>query len=200
MSDLFCYSAGMMKKEISIEMDGLRVVGNMEQASADMSVGITSPFRWLKQCAHVMSLARMTRPFEGQKGIRRAQEMLAELYGLGCFLRDHMEPLQAAYALSREEIKRAAHSLRLTDFSEDKAALKARLKSGEIDNVQYQKERQVLQSRKTNFKKEYNRIEDDFFEKHFPNEISISSREQVLQILDQPDLLFYGTTKPKENR
>ena len=182
-------------EKISIEIDGVTARGRARIEPCDFSVRISAPFHWLSGGSHVMSLARMARPFEGEKGMIKAKEQLAELYRLGCFLRDHMEELQSAYDQSRQKIRATAKKLRLNEYTEDKKALRARLKSGEIDKVEYQKMLLKLRERKTDFEKEARRVRNDFFEKNFPEGVSYGNREQILQILDEPNLLFFGSSR-----
>ena len=192
-SDLFYYSAGMMKNEkISIDVDGVIVRGRARIEPCKCSVRITDPFHELQAEMHVRGIMRMTRPFEGDKGLVRVREELARLYRLGCFLCDQLEELQTAYDCSRVKVRQAVITLRLSDYAEDKAALWSRLKAGELEEADYQKRILKLRERKDDFEKAYRRINDDFFTKWFPESLSSGNRGRILQILDEPNLLFIG--------
>lgn len=195
MSDPLCYSADIMKNEkISIQVDGVIVRGRARIEPCEFSVQITDPFHWLQSEIHIRGMARMARPFEGEKGVAGVKTELERLYRLGCFLKENMEPLQAAYDNARADVRKTARKLRLTDYSDDKAELHSRLKAGEIDNDEYQQLLVKLQERKEIFSREFRRIDAEFFEKLFPAGLPQGNHQRILQILDNPSLLFFGTS------
>lgn len=184
-------------EKISIEVDGVTVRGRAKIEDCDFSVQIVSPFHWLSAENHIRSFSRLARPYEGEKGLARVKEALVRLYRLGCFLRDHMEKLQGAYDEVRARIRDVARGLELSEYTTDKDALRSRLESGEIDNAEYQKQLLKLRQRKDDFQAAYRRIHNEFFEKQFSEDFSSGNHEQILQILDNPSLLFFGTTDPR---
>lgn len=187
-------------EKISTEVDGVVVKGWAKISSpADLDVKIRSPFQWLQGSRHLRSYLRLTRPFAGDQGIIEAKKMLAALYNLGCFLSDNMEDLQAAYAACGERKRVLAEKLKLNGVAKERSGLKERFLSGEINQTDYQHELGLLWERKEYFADGVRNIENEFFRTHFSEASGRVSRKQILQVLDNPDLLYFGTDhNPKQ--
>lgn len=182
----------MGKNTISINIDGVTVIGLYEKSRCELDVYITGPFHWLTGGSHIPYFARGKFNFEGEYGDSRAKDILAKLYRLGCFLRDHLEDLQAEYIKIKEIQTALGQGVRASDFSHDKAELRCRLRSGEMDPVTYQKLYTTLRKARDASAQEIRQTEDIFFKQFFPMNIPYDTRTQVLEILNTPDLLFYG--------
>jgi len=184
-------------KIVQTNVEGVVVEGRMRKSCGDLDVTITRPFHWLSGGSHIMALARGRISFDGEYGDACAKEILNDLYHLGCFVRDHMKMLQwECRQVSKRGVARMLE-LNLSDFSDDKAALRKRLRSGEIDNKTYQRLFTELLKKKEDCSQERRRAEDQFFEKQFPMVVPRGTRKQVLDILNEPNLLFYGTSTPR---
>ncbi len=184
-------------KIVQTRVDGVEVEGRIQKSGGNLDVIITKPFHWLSKGSHITALARGRSSLAGKYGDARAKGILRDLYQLGCFLRDNMEMLQGEWHRGHERMKKRAHELRIPDSYDDKAALRKRLKSGEIDNETYERLFAALQKKKEDFFQEFRMVDENLFEKQFPMVVPHGTRDRVLEILHEPNLLFYGTSTPR---
>ncbi len=180
----------MIKNEIEMTVDGASVRGSVRRTSFELDVLITHPFAGLTAGSHIPYFMRAARDFDGSHGDESALALLTELHRLGGFLSEHISELQSAYdRLSREDSSRT-QTVRLGFFEEDKAILRRSLRSGKIDSATYQKKLALLREDNEKRLSQSRATKDAFFEKHFPMMVSSSTQEDVLKILNQPELLL----------
>ena len=185
---------------IQMEVDGVVVEGRARINPCDLAVEITKPFGQLSERYHIRGMARMARPFDGDRGQEKAKEELELLYRLGSFLQDQLLELQAAYVTMLNRIEDALDDFRINDFAAKRALLKMSFKAGEMGQQEYQKQLGVLREWKSGFDTRAREIKNDFFETEFSMTVPYQAREKISQVLNEPYLLFSEITQEPERR
>jgi hypothetical protein len=187
-------------QKVSIQVDGVTVEGLANITPYDLDVHICTPFNYLTGGSSITGYARAHYSFNDGYGVKRSRQILVSLYKVGIFLTDNMESLQGAYAESLQKISLLSEKLNISSFSEDKAVLKKRLRSGDIDNVTYQRLFTPLRKNKKQYEVDEYLITDEFFEDNFPDIVPVGTQEQVIQIIKNPELLFHETDYASKTR
>jgi hypothetical protein len=83
-----------ISKTIKTTIDGIDVEGFLTGTSCSITVTISKPFQNLNQCWAIMTQLRGHRSFDGDYGLARGRETLANLYRIGMYLQLHEDALR----------------------------------------------------------------------------------------------------------
>ena len=173
-----------MSEIMVVEVDGVRVEGEVERSFRSVYVRIVSPYTGLGTGLSVaLFIPRPPAPdFSGPAGEGYARSLLRELYRVGKYVERHKESLRAKVAELDATIARIDHEQYPTedDFRAFRRSLRAHLRAGTIDNRSYEQrlraERKKVEAREAKIW----RIEYRFFKTNFPMNVP---QPDVLAIL-----------------
>ena len=180
---------------VDVESDGVLIRGLVSIHEYHYWVRISRPFHFLSSGSRIPVLHRAYRKYDLESGMSRGVDELVWLYRLGCYIQSHMDDLQGAYVGYNQRQYRVFKSMCRFEFPKKRTALRSRLRSGEITNVEYQQLFTLLRKEKESFFCQMTELTDKFFDENFNFYVPCGTREEVLQILGYPDLLIHGTRK-----
>ena len=176
-----------MSERMFIEVDGVRVEGEVDRWQRQIDMRIVSPYQGLRAGLHIAVFIPIppAPDFTGSDGERHAVQMLVELYQVGKFVEENKESLRQKAKEMDATIAQLDPEKFFTeeDFRAFRRGLRAQLRSGAIDLRSY--ERQLVQARKKrkSHKEEVWRLEEEFFSTNFPMGVQ---GDDVLAILRSP--------------
>jgi len=175
-----------MHTKIKIIIDGQEVEGEITHRSAsDINVKITKPYKEVSRGLHIPCFARSCRSFDSKLGDEIAKDLLKSIYHLCEFTIDNLDSLTRQYCQSKKRIKcLEADNISGRVFKSKRLQLRELLKSGQIDNVEYQKLLTPIRKANEKFELEKNLIWNRFFEENFPTIVPADTRNDVLSILE----------------
>lgn len=161
---------------------------------SDLQAGITKPYCWLTNWGpHIPHVARGIRLYDEKKAFTTAKILLEQLYEMAKGIGDHMEEFQQAYAVALKKSTACAKEVGASTFAQEKKALQARVQSGEMNNATYQKLYTPLRIKKEEFEQAETDAMVAFFNESVPQGVPFGSWDQLVEIINEPKLLFYGT-------
>jgi hypothetical protein len=187
-----------MHTRIQIMIDGQKVEGEITHRSAsDIHVKITRPYQNVSRGLHIAYFAGSHKRFDSDLGDKIARDLLESIYHLCHFVFENMGSLTDEYLKFKKRIK-FLEARRVSEFvfKSKRLQLRKMLRSGKIDNIEYQR-------RLTPIKKEYERFElkkalawSRFFEEYFPMIVPARTKKDILKIIEGN----IRTTNQKEER
>lgn len=176
-----------MSEMMVVDVDGVRVEGEVERSRRQIDLHIVSPYQGLTAGLHIAVFIPIppAPDFTGSDGERHAIQMLVELYRAGKFVEENKESLRQKVKELDAAIARLDHEQFPTedDFRAARRGLRAQLRAGTIDSRFY--EQRLIQERKKvrARKMEVERLEEEFFRANFP---MYPPQQDVLAILRSP--------------
>ena len=175
-----------MHKKIKKVIDGQKVEGEITHRSAnDINVKITKPYQDVSRGLHLPYFARSLISFDSDLGDKIAKDLLENIYHLCTSIFENMDSLTDEYLKFKKRIK-FLEAKRVSEFvfKSKRLQLRKLLRSGKIDNIEYQK-------RLTPIRKEFEKLElkknlvwSRFFEEYFPMIVPVGTRRDVLRIFE----------------
>ncbi|MEJ2727374.1 MAG: hypothetical protein P8185_02495 [Deltaproteobacteria bacterium] len=131
-----------MHTKIQITIDGQKVEGEITyRCASDISVKITKPYQDVSRGLHIPYFARPHASFDSDLGDKTARDLLKSIYHLCKFTFENLGSLIAQYLEIKKRIKHLeAKHVSEWVFKSKRIKLRKLLKSGEIDNIEYQKQ------------------------------------------------------------
>jgi uncharacterized membrane protein len=169
---------------VKLLINGIEVEGIVIRTLYDFNIKIVKPYKNLSGGLHIPHFAREHMSFKGEYGDKRIRDLLKELYILGKYLEDEMEHLKEKINYIDDNC--ADSSLEMIDentFKTKRITLKERLRSGEIDNKEYQKLLTQLRKKYKLWEQKNRELMDSFFEENFPMVVPVETRKEVINII-----------------
>jgi hypothetical protein len=176
-----------MSETMVVDVDGVRVEGEVERSRRQIDLRIVSPYQGLRAGLHIAVFIPIppAPDFTEAPGEAYAAQMLRELYQVGKYIEENKESLRERAKEFDAAIARLDPEKFLTEdnFRAFRRGVRAQLRSGTIDIRSY--ERQLVQARKKRkaHKEEVWRLENEFFSANFPMGVP---GDDVLAILRSP--------------
>lgn len=137
-----------------------------------------------------MYLARGHYSFDGHYGDSRAEEMLAYLYRVGDYVSRKSEMLKKEFDEHLQQVEKVSkHRFTKNEFGRRRSVLKKMLRRGDVSNIQYQRWIGTMRKDVEQLESRIWRLEDQFWAAYFPMEISIFTREPIIDILNGKPLI-----------
>lgn len=173
---------------ITIDISGVRVSGRItEQTHADIEIELLDPYGDLRlqHSAHIPAFARRHQSFDGERGDRRALELLAEMYESAFFVVESRDVLRLRWAeLSRQLSDRCGSRVRSrADLAGIRSASRGRLRRGEITAADHEQIVRLAADEWEDWRMAVTDAVDQLFEAT-PVSPALSLRMQLMQILD----------------
>jgi hypothetical protein len=175
-----------MDTKIKVTINGQKVEGEITHRSAsDILVKITQPYQNVSRGLHIPYFAGSHKRFDSDLGDKIAKDLLESIYHLCHFIFENMGPLTAKYLKFKKRIK-FLEARRVSEFvfKSKRLQLRKMLRSGKIDNIEYQK-------RLAPIRKEYKKFElkkalawSRFFEEYFPMIVPARTKKDILKIIE----------------
>ena len=175
-----------MHTKIKIIIDGQEVEGEIVQRSAsDINVQITEPYKDVSRGLHIPYFARPCNSFDTELGDKTAKDLLKSIYHLCKYISENLDSICSQFLQIKKSIELLeAENITERVFKSKRFQLRKLLKSGQIDNVEYQKRLTPIRKADEKFELEKNLIWNLFFEEHFPMIVPAETRNDVLSILE----------------
>jgi hypothetical protein len=176
-----------MNTKVKVTVNGQEVEGEITHRSAtDIDVKITRPYQDVSTGLHIPYAARPFKSFETELGEKAAKYLLKELYQICTFISENLDSLIEHYLQVKKRIKYLeAKSVSEWVYKSKRLQLRKLLRSGQIDNIEYQK-------RLTPFSKEHKKLKykiyaiwSRFIKEHFPMVVTADVRDDVLRVLEK---------------
>jgi hypothetical protein len=176
-----------MNTKVELTINGQEVEGEITHRSAtDIDVEITQPYQGISTGLHIPYAARPFKSFETELGDTIAKDLLKEIYSICTFISTNLDSLTEEYLQVKKRIKYLeAKSVSEWVFKSKRFQLRKLLRSGQIDNIEYQK-------RLTPLTKEYRKLRlkiypiwSRFIEENFPMVVTAGIRNDVLRFLEK---------------
>lgn len=152
---------------IQMQIEGVIVTGIINyRHAADISVSITSPYQNLTTGCHIPYFGRPFYNYKTGYGIERTKDLLTGLYKQGQHIEANYFEIFAAYQRLQQNIQVIKNQPAYIQCSQQKKALKSKLKSGELNNKEYQKRLSPLKKAKQALDFEIFELESDFLSRH----------------------------------
>jgi hypothetical protein len=176
-----------MHAKIQTTIDGQKVEGEITYRSAsDINVKITNPYQDVSRGLHIPYFARPYKSFDTELGDKIAKDMLKEIYHLCTFIFEKMDSLLDEYLKFKKRIK-FLEAKRVSEyvFKSKRLQLRKKLRSSEIDNLEYQKRLAPIRKEYKKFERKKNLIWNGFFEEYFPMIVPVTTRKDILRIFEK---------------
>jgi len=176
-----------MRSKIHTKIDGQQVEGEITHRSAsDISVKITHPHQDVSRGLHIPYFARPYASFDSDYGDKTAKDLLKSIYRICTFLYKNMDSLVDEYLKFKKRVK-FLEAKRVSEyvFKSRRIQLRKKLKSSEIDNLEYQKRLAPIRKEYKKFERKKNLIWNGFFEEHFPMIVPVTTRKDILRIFEK---------------
>ncbi len=176
-----------MHAKIQTTIDGQKVEGQITHRSAsDISVKIIHPYQDVSRGLHIPYFAKSHKRFDSDFGDKTAKDLLKSIYHLCTFIFENMDSLIDEYLEFKKRIKfLEAKLVSEYVFKSKRLQLRKQLRSGEIDNLEYQKRLTPIRKEYEKFERKKNLIWNGFFEEYFPMIVPVDTKNDVLRILEK---------------
>lgn len=155
------------------------------RSDRSINVEIITPYTNLSKGSSIPTFARPYQSFDGEYGDSRAKDLLGGVYTLGKYIDENFSELQQALTTCKQKIAELENEgLQTNEFKVQRKTLRSNLKSGVIDNKQYQEKLSSLRNQVKESETKVNEVMDSFFVKNFPETIPVGLRQQVIDILE----------------
>jgi len=174
-----------MKTKLLFYVDAQEVEGQVTRRTpSDIEVQITRPYENISMSMHVPYFARPFTDFTTECGDDVAKKLLKNIFEICKYIDANLEELTEQYLMTRSGID-ALRPARMNSekFRESRRSLRTRLKSGMIDNIEYQKRLKTIRKERRSFEMEKMRLWDSFFEECLPYSVPLEMRKDILRIL-----------------
>ena len=176
-----------MHAKIQTTIDGQKVEGQITHRSAsDISVKIIHPYQDVSSGLHIPYFAKSHKRFDSDFGDKTAKDLLKSIYHLCTFIFENMDSLIDEYLEFKKRIKfLEAKLVSEYVFKSKRLQLRKQLRSGEIDNLEYQKRLTPIRKEYEKFERKKNLIWNGFFEEYFPMIVPVTTRDDILRIIEK---------------
>jgi hypothetical protein len=175
-----------MHTKIKVSFNGQKVEGEITHRSAsDINVKITKPYQDVSRWLHIPYFARSNKRFDSDLGDKIAKDLLESIYHLCTFLFENMGPLTAEYLKFKKRIK-FLEARRVSEFffKSKRLQLRKMLRSGRIDNIEYQRRLKPIRKEYEKFELKKGLAWSRFFEEHFPMIVPARTKKDILKIIE----------------
>jgi hypothetical protein len=188
-----------MNTKITVTIDGQKVEGEITHRSAgDINVIITKPCQNVSRGLHIPYFASLIKRFDSDLGDKIAKDLLESIYHLCAFIFENMGPLTEQYLKLKKRIKfLEAKGVSEFVFKSKRLQLRKLLRSGKIDNIEYQKRLAPIRKEFEKFELKKGLARSRFFEEYFPMIIPAGTRKDIIKIIEDN---IRATNKAVEQR
>jgi hypothetical protein len=175
-----------MHTKIQITIDGQKVEGEITyRCASDICVKITKPYQDVSRGLHIPYFARPHASFDADYGDKTATDLLESIYHLCKFTFENLDSLTDQYLKIKKRIKHLeARNISEWVFKSKRIKLRKLLKSGEIDNIEYQKQLTGIRKAYEEFESKKDTIWHGFFHEYFPMTVPVGTRDDILRIFE----------------
>ena len=176
-----------MHDKIQTMIDGQKVEGEITfRSESDISVKITKPYQDVSRGLHIPYFARSQKSFDSDYGDKTAKDLLENIYYLCTFIFENMGSLLNEYLKYKERIKYlGAKHVSEYVFKSKRLQLRKLLRSGKIDNIDYQKRLARIRKEFKKFELKRSLTWSRFFEEYFPMIVPVTTRKDILRIFEK---------------
>lgn len=150
----------------------------------DFLIEIIKPFKNLSGGLHVPYYGRKAFSYNGEYGRARLIQILEYLYTLGKYLSGNMDVIKELFHEVDERIKNLESKM-ITEkvFREVRINLRKLLRSGAIDDREYQQKLNPFKESMDKFEWEKQLILEDFYKNIFPFSVGYDNQKEITKIL-----------------
>ncbi len=176
-----------MDNKIKITINGQEVEGEITyRCASDITVKITKPYQDVSRGLHIPYFARPYASFDSDFGNKTAKDLLECIYHLCIFIFENLDALTEEYLQIKKQIRYLeAKSISELTFKSKRLHFRKLLRSGNIDNKEYQKQLTPIRKEYEKFELKKSLIWRRFFEEQFPMVVPIGTKNEVLKILEK---------------
>jgi hypothetical protein len=176
-----------MHTKIQITVDGQKVEGEITyRCASDITVKITKPYQDVSRGLHIPYFASSHSRFDSDFGDKAAKGLLENIYHLCTFTFGNLDSITGQYLKIQKRIKYLeARNISEWVFKSKRLKLRKMLRSGEIDNIEYQKQLTGIRKAYEEFELKKNQIWHGFFDEYFPMIVPITTRDDILRIIEE---------------
>lgn len=176
-----------MHTKIQTTIDGQEVEGEITyRCASDITVKITKPYQDVSRGLHIPYFGRPYASFDSDYGDKTAKYLLESVYRICKFTFENLDSLIAQYLKIEKRIKHLeTRNISEWVFKSKRLKLRKLLRSGEIDNIEYQKQLIRIKKAYEEFELKKNQIWYGFFEEYFPMIVPVTTRDDILRIIEE---------------
>ena len=176
-----------MHTKIQIKIDGQKVEGEITyRCASEITVKITKPYQDVSRGLHIPYFARLHATFDSDFGDKTAKNLLGSIYRICTFTFENFDSLSAQYLQIKKRIKHLeARNISEWVFKSKRLKLRKLLRSGKIDNIEYQQQLTGIRKAYEEFELKKNQIWYGFFEEYFPMIVPVNTKDDILRIIEK---------------
>ena len=173
-----------MHEKIQITVDGQKVEGEITyRCASDICVKITKPYQDVSRGLHIPYSSRPHASFDSDLGDKIAKDLLESIYHICKLTFENLDSLTAQYLQIEKRIKHLeARNISEWVFKSKRLQLRKLLRSGKINNIEYQKRLTAIRKAYKKFESKKIMIWDGFFHEYFPMTVPAGTRDEILRI------------------
>jgi len=176
-----------MHTKIQTTIDGQKVEGEITyRCASDITVKITKPYQDVSRGLHIPYFGRPYACFDSDYGDKTAKDLLESIYRICRFTFENLDSLSAQYLKIENRIKHLeARNISEWVFKSKRLRLRKLLRSGKIDNIEYQQQLTKIRKAYEEFELKKKQIWHGFFEEYFPMIVPVTTKDDILSIIEK---------------